>query len=683
MKNFIRKLIIIFTFPLILIAQSGNGNLLYLEYSLDSDPGFGMGIRVPAQGMPHEEFNFNIDLSQVAEGLHVLFIRAYDSDGKFSETRYRIFYIDRIPTLPNFDKLYYAIDSEIKTNSLHEIPITSDKNIAISYTVDLTSLSEGLHTLFIVSKDQNGKMSHREPRIFYVDKIANTVSQNIKVVEYFIDSDPGFGMGIKIPIMSAKNISTNYIVPLTGLIRGFHFLHIRMLDDIGRWSSTNSRVFYIDDNPAFEDCTIKNMHYVINGTGYSSGRKNVAASAGNNLEEVVFNIDCSSLIVDSTYRISFFVESITGKQSVVYENQFLVKFGRQTFSILYESGWNLLSIPVENPNMLYTSIFPNTNAPVYTFNGEYKSVQNIPYSAGFWARFPNKDSVSIQGNRPKEYIDVKKGWNIIGGFPSSIPSSEIICEPKDIVTSQIFGYSNTTSYFSATSLEPSKGYWIKTNADGKINFIPNPNPAIKKIEIPDSWNKIAVSDGISIAKEIYLADSKGEYEYYELPPLPPASAFDARFSNNSLVETGSGLLKIQSPSNIITITATEKPIKLFDPFSSKEITLQKGEKITYLHSEASFTISNFIIPTEFKLFQNYPNPFNPETIIKFGIPERSKVKIEIFNILGERVAELLNTELDAGYHQVKWNGADLASGVYIYSIKTNSISDVKKMLLLK
>jgi hypothetical protein len=47
------------------------------------------------------------------------------------------------------------------------------------------------------------------------------------------------------------------------------------------------------------------------------------------------------------------------------------------------------------------------------------------------------------------------------------------------------------------------------------------------------------------------------------------------------------------------------------------------------------------------------------------------------------VAELLNTELDAGYHQVKWNGADLASGVYIYSIKTNSISDVKKMLLLK
>ncbi|MDX9925007.1 MAG: T9SS type A sorting domain-containing protein, partial [Ignavibacteriaceae bacterium] len=70
-------------------------------------------------------------------------------------------------------------------------------------------------------------------------------------------------------------------------------------------------------------------------------------------------------------------------------------------------------------------------------------------------------------------------------------------------------------------------------------------------------------------------------------------------------------------------------------------------------------------------------------IIKFGIPERSKVKIEIFNILGERVAELLNTELDAGYHQVKWNGADLASGVYIYSIKTNSISDVKKMLLLK
>jgi len=149
------------------------------------------------------------------------------------------------------------------------------------------------------------------------------------------------------------------------------------------------------------------------------------------------------------------------------------------------------------------------------------------------------------------------------------------------------------------------------------------------------------------------------------------------------VETGSGLLKIQSPSNIITITATEKPIKLFDPFSSKEITLQKGEKITYLHSEAAFTISNFIIPTEFKLFQNYPNPFNPETIIKFGIPERSKIKIEIFNILGERVAELMNTELDAGYHQVKWNANQFASGIYIYSIRTERFSDFKKMILIK
>ncbi|MDX1702023.1 MAG: T9SS type A sorting domain-containing protein, partial [Melioribacteraceae bacterium] len=94
-----------------------------------------------------------------------------------------------------------------------------------------------------------------------------------------------------------------------------------------------------------------------------------------------------------------------------------------------------------------------------------------------------------------------------------------------------------------------------------------------------------------------------------------------------------------------------------------------------------------VLPTQYELFQNYPNPFNPSTNIKFSLPEDTKLAINIYNLLGERVATVLNEELKAGFHQIEFNsnsaGYSLASGVYIYSIESNNFSKVKKMILMK
>ena len=89
------------------------------------------------------------------------------------------------------------------------------------------------------------------------------------------------------------------------------------------------------------------------------------------------------------------------------------------------------------------------------------------------------------------------------------------------------------------------------------------------------------------------------------------------------------------------------------------------------------------LPREFSLFQNYPNPFNPSTEIKFGLPRHSDVRIEIFNILGQKVITLFEGLLPAGYHSVHWNGSNSSSGVYYYRIDTGSFRDIKKMTLLK
>ena len=90
-----------------------------------------------------------------------------------------------------------------------------------------------------------------------------------------------------------------------------------------------------------------------------------------------------------------------------------------------------------------------------------------------------------------------------------------------------------------------------------------------------------------------------------------------------------------------------------------------------------------IIPKKYMLYQNYPNPFNPTTTIKFDLPEASQVNLNVYNILGEKVISLSNGFLEAGYHSVIFNAANLASGTYIYILQAQNFANTKKMLLLK
>ena len=95
------------------------------------------------------------------------------------------------------------------------------------------------------------------------------------------------------------------------------------------------------------------------------------------------------------------------------------------------------------------------------------------------------------------------------------------------------------------------------------------------------------------------------------------------------------------------------------------------------------------IPQEYKLYSNYPNPFNPSTMIKFALPKESNVKLVIYNILGQRVKELLSEVLSAGYHETQWDASNITSGIYIVKIDAVSIdgqsrySKIQKMLLIK
>ncbi|MDA3885338.1 MAG: T9SS type A sorting domain-containing protein [Candidatus Delongbacteria bacterium] len=89
------------------------------------------------------------------------------------------------------------------------------------------------------------------------------------------------------------------------------------------------------------------------------------------------------------------------------------------------------------------------------------------------------------------------------------------------------------------------------------------------------------------------------------------------------------------------------------------------------------------LPTEFTLYQNYPNPFNPATQIKFALPNASEVKLNVYNINGQLVSELVNGSKEAGIHSVNFDASNYNSGMYFYTLEANGISITKKMILTK
>ena len=89
------------------------------------------------------------------------------------------------------------------------------------------------------------------------------------------------------------------------------------------------------------------------------------------------------------------------------------------------------------------------------------------------------------------------------------------------------------------------------------------------------------------------------------------------------------------------------------------------------------------MPRELSLHQNYPNPFNPSTTIRYGLPERSHVTLTVFNTLGQQVAKLVEGEMEAGYHEVKFDASPLSSGVYLYRLTAGEYVQARKLILLR
>ncbi|NWG29627.1 MAG: T9SS type A sorting domain-containing protein [Ignavibacteriaceae bacterium] len=125
-------------------------------------------------------------------------------------------------------------------------------------------------------------------------------------------------------------------------------------------------------------------------------------------------------------------------------------------------------------------------------------------------------------------------------------------------------------------------------------------------------------------------------------------------------------------------------------YTDKEL-FAGGSKFQYrlkqIDSDGSFEYSDVVevevVPDQFELSQNYPNPFNPSTTIRFSLPQAAQIKINLYNMLGEQVANIAEGMYESGFHKVTFNAIGLPSGTYVYRLESSEFVQVKKMVLIK
>ena len=202
--------------------------------------------------------------------------------------------------------------------------------------------------------------------------------------------------------------------------------------------------------------------------------------------------------------------------------------------------------------------------------------------------------------------------------------------------------------------------------------------------VPDSINLYAQTDGKKHLIDIGFTDNNDEFFNIRVKKWAESTEFDiypALMEDMNPVDPFSNFYYPISIKSIGFKLASEQETGVR---YSGSIFLDNLEVVyPELTSVSNEEIGDADIPNSASLDQNYPNPFNPSTNISFSIPNASQVDLEVFDVLGRRVASLVDNKLQAGSHTIRFDASKLSSGIYLYRLSTNETSISRKMTLIK
>ena len=387
----------------------------------------------------------------------------------------------------------------------------------------------------------------------------------------------------------------------------------------------------------------------------------------------------------------------------------------------YARGWNLISVGRDqlpaSTGYNKSVLFPSSNSQAFAYQAGYTPTSVITPDVGYWLKFPADITIRQLGaKRTNDEVPVAAGWNLVGTIADSISTTTVIPLPHGNGLSSFFGYDR--GYAVATTLVPSKGYWVKAGLTGSIVMasrgFAKTNPSATDLS---QFNTITITDKNGYSQKLYFgedATGKLPVQSFELPPFAPAGGMDVRYESGRVLEAYPEVLA-QDVRYPILVNAAQAPLKItwnIVTQKNKRYTLSdaadgKLMKTTTLAAAGELTLGKSVtklflnvaggaaVPKEFSLSQNYPNPFNPSTKFVVGLPQNSHLTVAIYNILGQKVATLVDEQRAEGYYTVTWNGISqngtaVASGVYFARMNASSSTgsgqpfvSLKKILLMK
>ena len=380
-------------------------------------------------------------------------------------------------------------------------------------------------------------------------------------------------------------------------------------------------------------------------------------------------------------------------------------------------GWNLVSVPLAVSNNSKSFLYPAATSAAFSYNGGYVSQTTMQNGIGFWLKFSAASTNSISGTTMlKETIDVAARWNMIGILSYPTLQSDVTPLGTAIV-SNYFGYSDTLGYFVEDTLKPGFGYWMKVSQGGKLALktstsIPPGSPLAAKLSRGSQSKGIFSGAGAVEIKQLTIRDARGRERplyfstckdatlvptMYELPPIPPGSALDVRYTSQRMLEIADEAaakdftLEISNAVYPVTIKWDAMPssdgmaalvidTRTIDLTAAGQVQVQNEESNIRLRLTSGAVHA---LPTTYALRQNYPNPFNPITQIRYELPKSTSVNLTVFDVLGREVVTLVDEVQEAGYKSAEWNASDKPTGVYFYQLRANGFLDTRKLLLLR
>ncbi len=234
----------------LLVFISGNiqaQNISELEYFFNADPGVGAATSISSFTNDSEiTFTGDITTSGLENGIHTLFIRAKNSDEEWGLPIKKLVLVDAGEVL-EIDQMEYFFNEDPGVGLANTLSVTSSAEINLTTDLATSSLTNGIHTLFIRAKANGGGWGLPIKKLILVDKDDPNSVSIITEAEYFIDADPGFGNGTSIDLADGSEIEESVTINTSDLSEGSYIAYIRVKDEDGEWSLIAKQAFEVVD----------------------------------------------------------------------------------------------------------------------------------------------------------------------------------------------------------------------------------------------------------------------------------------------------------------------------------------------------------------------------------------------------------------------------------------------------